>query len=95
MSSFRLAAGTTDGSSVCGHLARSAAFLVFEIEEGQIVARSTRTRSTDQCGIHRSFVEILEGCRAVICGGIGQGAYDALVGNGIEPIVTGSNSVCN
>ena len=33
-------------------------------------------------------MEMLEGCRAVICGGIGQGAYDSLVRNGIEPVVT-------
>ena len=87
MGSFRLAAGTTDGFSVCGHLARSAAFLIFEIEDGRIAARSTQTRVTDQCGNHRTFVEMLGGCRAVICGGIGRAAYDALVCNGIQPIV--------
>jgi predicted Fe-Mo cluster-binding NifX family protein len=87
MESFRLAAGTADGISVCGHLARSAAFLIFEIEDGRIAARGTRTRITDQCGNHRTFIEMLAGCRAVICGGIGQSAYDSLARNGIEPVV--------
>jgi predicted Fe-Mo cluster-binding NifX family protein len=32
-------------------------------------------------------VEILEGCATVLCGGIGQGAADALAAHGIEPIV--------
>jgi predicted Fe-Mo cluster-binding NifX family protein len=37
---------------------------------------------------------MLSGCQAVICGGIGQGAADALEANGIEPVVTaGKHSV--
>ena len=32
---------------------------------------------------------MLAGAQAVICGGIGQGAADALVKNGIEPLVLG------
>jgi predicted Fe-Mo cluster-binding NifX family protein len=27
-------------------------------------------------------------CSAVICGGMGQGAYDRLAANGIRPVVT-------
>lgn len=31
---------------------------------------------------------MLEGCAAVLCGGIGQGAADSLAAHGIEPVVT-------
>jgi predicted Fe-Mo cluster-binding NifX family protein len=78
---------TTDGVSVCDHLARSAAFVVFEMEKGRVVSRSVRSRAADTCGNHRSFVEMLAGCRAVICGGIGQGAVNALAAHGIESLV--------
>jgi predicted Fe-Mo cluster-binding NifX family protein len=87
MNSTRIAIGTADGVSVCDHLARSSAFLVFEITDGVIQSRALRSRSSEKCGNHASFVEILDGCDAVICGGIGQGAWDSLVAHGIRPTV--------
>jgi predicted Fe-Mo cluster-binding NifX family protein len=42
------------------------------------------------CGNHGSFTDLLAGCGAVICGGIGQGAVNALAAHGIEPIVLAS-----
>ncbi len=86
MSTF-FAIGTTDGVSVCDHLARSAAFFVFEVENGAVVGRAVRSREADRCGNHRSFVELLAGCGAVICGGVGQGAVNALTAHGVETIV--------
>jgi predicted Fe-Mo cluster-binding NifX family protein len=87
MSSTRIAIATADGVSVCPHLARSAAFVVVEIDGGKAVSRTARVREADQCGNHRSFVELVDGCRAVICGGIGQGAVNSLAAHGIEAIV--------
>ena len=84
----RIAIATTDGVSVSEHLARSAAFVVLEVEEGRIAGRSVRNRDSEQCGNHQTFVEMLEGCSAVICGGIGQGAFDSLAKHGIKPVVT-------
>lgn len=83
----RVAIATTDGVSVADHLARSAAFLVVDLETG---ARESRERGTDACGNHRSFVELAAGCRAVICGGVGQGAANALAARGIECLVLAS-----
>jgi predicted Fe-Mo cluster-binding NifX family protein len=80
----QIAIATADGVSVADHLARSAAFLVVDIESG---ARDVRQRGTDACGNHRSFVELAAGCRAVICGGVGQGAVNALVARGIDCLV--------
>jgi predicted Fe-Mo cluster-binding NifX family protein len=67
---------------------------VLEVEDGREVARSVRTREADGCGNHRSFVEMLEGCSAVICGGIGEGAFRALRANGISSVVAaGKHSI--
>ena len=82
-----IAVATTDGVSLCEHLAKSAAYVVFEVEDGRIVARAIRTRELGPCGNHKSFVEMLDGCDAVICGGIGQGAFDALSAHGIKVVV--------
>ena len=84
---LRIAVGTTDGVSVCDHLARSASFLIFDIAGGRAGARSVRKRGTDQCGNHKTFIELLDGCAAVICGGVGQGAVDALAKTGVEVLV--------
>ncbi len=84
---IRVAIATADGCSLSPHLARSAAFTVFDVEDGQILSRSVRNRDSDTCGNHKSFVEMLEGCGTVICGGIGQGAFDSLKRAGIEPVV--------
>ena len=81
------AIATTDGVSVCDHLARSAAFLILEAENGVVVSRSVRSREADQCGNHRTFMDLAAGCAAVSCGGVGQGAGNALAANGIETIV--------
>ena len=75
----RIAIATADGVSVADHLARSAAFIVVDLETG---AREARDRGTDACGNHRSFVDLAAGCRAVICGGVGQGAVNALAARG-------------
>jgi predicted Fe-Mo cluster-binding NifX family protein len=87
MASLRIAVGTADGISVCDHLARSASFLIFEIAEGRIVSRSVRERGTDQCGNHKTFTDLMEGCTAVICGGVGQGAVNSLLRSGVEVVV--------
>ncbi len=87
MTSTRIAIATTDGISVCDHLARSTAFLILEIQNGAIVSGTFRSRPTDTCGNHAGFVEMLSGANSVMCGGIGQGAADVLATNGIEPLV--------
>jgi predicted Fe-Mo cluster-binding NifX family protein len=94
MTRTRIAIATIDGISVCGHLARSTAFLILEIQDGAIVSGTFRSRPTDTCGSHTGFVEMLEGTNAVMCGGIGQGAADMLAAHGIEPLVLdGAHSI--
>jgi predicted Fe-Mo cluster-binding NifX family protein len=90
MKEMHIAIGTTDGTAVCDHLARSAAFIVFEVQDGRAISKSVRDRRQGPCGNHASFVEMLDGCRAVLCGGIGQGAADSLQAHGIEPVVLAS-----
>jgi predicted Fe-Mo cluster-binding NifX family protein len=84
----RIAIATTDGVSVCDHLARAAAFVVVEVNDGAPGARTTRARETEACGNHATFVEMLAGCNAVICGGIGRGAAVSLASHGIRPLVS-------
>jgi len=87
MDSTRIAVATADGVSVCDHLARASAFVVVEVTSGVAGEPTTRTRATEACGNHATFVEMLAGCDAVICGGIGQGAAVSLEAHGIRAVV--------
>ena len=87
MESTRIAIATADGVTVCDHLARAAAFVVVEVNSGVPGERTTRTRGTQDCGNHATFVEMLAGCGAVITGGIGQGAAVSLAAHGIRALV--------
>ena len=87
----RIAIATADGVSVCDHLARSAAFIVVEVNSGVPGVRTARVRGTEAGGNHATFVEMLAGCDAVICGGIGQGAAVSLAAHGIRTLVSPSS----
>jgi len=87
MPTTHLGIATADGISVCAHLARCSAIVILRIENGKVISRSARSRASGPCGNHGSFIDLLDGCQAVICGGIGQGAVNSLAANGIEPIV--------
>jgi len=90
MKSLTIAVATADHVSVADHLARSSAFIVLKAEDGRVVSTTTRERETDACGNHASFVDILAGCDAVLCGGIGEGAAKSLAAHGIQPVVAAS-----
>ena len=84
---LRIAVGTTDGVSVCDHLARSASFVIFEIDGARVAGRSVRARGAAACGKHQTLIELLDGCAAVICGGVGEGAVRSLSAAGIAVVV--------
>src|SRR3954447_17726800 len=83
----RIAIATAEGVSGSDHLARAAAFVVVDLSSGE---RTVRARGTEGCGNHATFVEMLAGCDAVICGGIGQGAAVSLAAHGIRTLVSPS-----
>lgn len=87
MDSEHIAVATSDGVSVADHLARSTSFRIVEVNNGQVSSSTVRPRATGACGQHATFVDLLSGCKAVVCGGIGQGAADSLAANGIQPLV--------
>jgi predicted Fe-Mo cluster-binding NifX family protein len=82
-----IAVAATDGPFVADHLARASRFLLYSINDGNVVFASTVARDADACGSHRSFTDLLAGCDAVMCGGVGQGAVDALAAAGTRTIV--------
>jgi predicted Fe-Mo cluster-binding NifX family protein len=96
---MRIAVPTNDGTSISEHFGRSAAFLIFETENGQIKSRRLKSNAgkhshargehkDPSSGIHShddtGILTTLEGCETVICAGMGHRAAEALKGRGMQ-----------
>ena len=94
---------TNDGKSISEHFGRSAAFLIYEVENGEIKSRKLSSNHAQHghgagnchhgSGAntghnHAGILAALEGCEMVICAGMGQGAAQALARSGKQIIVT-------
>jgi predicted Fe-Mo cluster-binding NifX family protein len=100
---MRIAVATDDGVSISQHFGRSAGFIIFEVEGTQVSNLEMRAnRHTPHAqGLcqgqhphqqghnhsHGGIVGLLRDCQAVLCGGMGAGAAQALRQQGIKPIV--------
>ncbi len=95
---MKVAIAINNRSEVSAHFGRSPAFLIFQVEQGQILQREIRPN--DQAGAqhgqphehggaqahphdHNRFVQLLGDCQAVIGLGMGPGARQALEAAGI------------
>ncbi len=90
---MKIGVPTNDGVSISEHFGRSAAFLIYEIENGQIKAVEMRANGEHQSRLpgtcahasgesgshsHAGILAALDGCDAVICAGMGARAAEAL-----------------
>jgi predicted Fe-Mo cluster-binding NifX family protein len=94
---MKIAVPTNDGVTLSEHYGRSAAFLIFELENGRITKRETRPNRAHHAGgdgecqqggghSHAGIVTALAGCDVVLCGGMGGRAAEALRAGGITPV---------
>ncbi len=74
---------TYDNGNVFQHFGRTESFKVYEVEDGSVV--SSEVMSSDGVG-HEALAWLLKDADidVLICGGMGQGAQDALAEAGIE-----------
>ena len=99
---MKIAVPTNDGLSIAEHFGRSAGFLLFETENGQITSRQMKentaqhTHAQSSCGNqaesagahdHTTIVTALAGCDVVICAGMGRRAADALKQAGVREVI--------
>lgn len=99
---MRIAVPTNDGKSISEHFGRSAAFLIFETENGQIKSREMKTNGAQhshaegncahhsagsESHSHAGILTALDGCQVVICAGMGSRAVEALKAGGVSQIV--------
>jgi predicted Fe-Mo cluster-binding NifX family protein len=104
---MKIAVASEEGVSISHHFGRSRCFMVFEVEDKQVVGRSLRdntftTHARGECqeGVehnyhhgHGAIVEALKDCQAVLCYGMGWSAAEELKQNGVPAfIVSGEMS---
>ena len=102
---MKLAIATDDFSTITGHIGRCNGFLVFKIEDDQIISREERENAftnhklegLHQQGIHNhshghtNLVDGLKDCSHLICSAAGWRVVEDLKNNGIEVIFTSEN----
>lgn len=102
---MKIAIPTNDGTTISGHFGRSAAFLIFEVEDGTVTSRELRPNGQQHehtqgsCGnhshthaehSHAGILSALEGCQLVLCAGMGRRAADDLKAAGMTVLFTNS-----
>ena len=74
---------TYDNGNVFGHFGRTEQFKIYDIEDGKIVGSQLLDTNGEGCGALAGILNIA-GVDALICGGIGGGAVNAVAEAGIK-----------
>jgi predicted Fe-Mo cluster-binding NifX family protein len=94
---FKIAVASEDGRSVSRHFGRAPLYAVFTIEQGRVVTTEHRPKpghrdftggSTGPADKHDAMSAVVADCRAVVAGGMGDGAAGALRAAGVEVVLT-------
>ncbi|MBX3009312.1 MAG: hypothetical protein KF816_14925 [Melioribacteraceae bacterium] len=102
---MKLAIATDDFSTVTGHIGRCNGFLIYEIEDNQIISREERENvftnhkldgdhhhgTHNHSHGHSNLVTGLNDCSHLICSSAGWRVVEDLKKNGIEVIFTSEN----
>jgi len=74
---------TYDNGDVFGHFGKTEAFKIYDIEDGKVVASEILGTNGEGCGALAGILNVAD-VDALICGGIGGGAKNALEEAGIK-----------
>lgn len=99
---MKIAVATIDGISLSQHFGQSKGFVVFDVQGLTVQNREFRTNddTPHNQGVcnheagksqgahgHKSIFELLSDCGIVLCGGMGAGAAQSMLANGIKPVM--------
>ena len=104
---MKIAVASTETLSLSNHFGRSAFFVVFEVENGEIKGKEIKKNNhtphaRGECAGeahaggnhghgHADVISALQGCEAVICGGMGERAAQDLSARGIRPLIVSAD----
>jgi predicted Fe-Mo cluster-binding NifX family protein len=98
----KIAVATIDGVSLSQHFGQSKGFVVFEVEGTTVQGQELRSNDDTPhnqgiCGHagesprethgHVGLLDLLSDCTVLLCGGMGAGAAQSLMAQGIKPVI--------
>ena len=83
---MKIAFVTDNGKSISPCYGQALYFLVLTVEDGEIIDQELRDKYT--VANHPMLIDPITDCDILICGGMEQVTYDALVAKDVKPIVT-------
>lgn len=100
-SQLKIAVVTEDGQTISSHFGMAALYRVFTIADGRISGEEQRAKPhhavhpqhseshTNETHQHGDMVAPITDCQVLLCGGMGQPAYQKVVAAGLEVILVG------
>jgi predicted Fe-Mo cluster-binding NifX family protein len=96
---IKIAAVTENTQSLSSHFGRAPFYRVFTVENGVIIADEQRPKPYHGEHIpgnghqhnHADMIAPITDCQVLLCGGMGQPAYQNAVAAGLEVILTGGD----
>jgi predicted Fe-Mo cluster-binding NifX family protein len=94
---IKVAIPTDDGETISRHFGQAKTFQVLTVENGQVTGSETRQKASHQHGDHshaegvhpgQQMVETIADCQVLICGGMGDPAYQRALTAGLTVILT-------
>jgi predicted Fe-Mo cluster-binding NifX family protein len=96
---IKIAFATDDLEKISAHLGRAQKYLIYTIENGQVVAQEERIKPVHNHGkqeghehhgghFHNDMVEVIRDCHVVIARGMSGPAIESVEKAGIQPILT-------
>lgn len=91
---MKIAVPTDDGKHIAPHFGRAQSFIIFEVDDGEIISKDTIQSDTPHVGGEHGhheggwFMDALRGCEVVIAAGMGRRAIAHFHEAGIEPVFT-------
>lgn len=96
---MKIAAATEDRRTLSSHFGRAPFYLVFSLEDGQVVAVTERSKpfhgqhhnhsNADHNRLHEDMFAPLADCQVLMVGGMGDPAYQKALSNSLEVILIG------
>ena len=99
---MKIAVATIDGISLSQHFGQSKGFVVFDVEGSTVRSREFRTSDdtphnqgvcnheadkSPEVHVRVGIFGLLSDCGVVLCGGMGAGAAQSMLANGIKPVM--------
>lgn len=100
---FKIAAVTEDGKKISSHFGMASTYRIFTVADNQILGETQRPKPhhahhpqhegqhEGHAGNHDDMFAPLADCKVLLCGGMGEPAYQRALAAGLEVVLVGGD----